>query len=77
MLGDDLDYAGYDYPPPKFEFSQITNEQIHRVISKLGPSQSPWPDGTSNALLIQCAELVVPTWGRLQATFGLGAYPSQ
>jgi len=77
-MGDDPDYAGYDYPPTKFEVSQITNEQIHREISKLEPHKAPGPGRISNTLLIQGADLVMPHLGLLYwVTFDLGVYPSQ
>ena len=68
----------YEYPDPKFPFSPISDLQIKRAISKLGPYKAPGPDGISNSMYIRCAEFIVPHLGPIyRATFRVGVYPAQ
>jgi len=41
LVREDLGHPGFNYPAPKFKVSPITNEKIHRVISKLGTFTAP------------------------------------
>ena len=64
------------YPPPKFRFRRISDEQIHRAIKKLKPYKALGPDGISNSVFTHCANLLVPWLGKLfRATFHLRYYP--
>ena len=56
----DTSHADVIYLAPRFKFWLITNEQIHRVIARLGPFKAPGPDGIPNVMLIRCADLLVP-----------------
>jgi len=70
-------HADNAYLAPMFKFHQISDEQIHRVIARLGPFKVPGPDGIPNVFLIKCADLLVPHLGPLYwATFRLGVYPT-
>ena len=74
----ELDPPLPDHPTPKFKFRLVTNDQILRDISKLGPYKAPGLDGIPNVILIQCAGLIVPHIGPIyHASFKLGIYPDQ
>jgi len=74
---DDTSHADIIYLAPKFKFSLITDEQIHRAIAKLGLFKVPGPDGIPNIMLIKCADLLIPHLGPLYwTTFKLGVYPA-
>jgi len=74
---DDTSHADVIYLAPKFKFSLITDKQIHRAITKLGPFKVPSPDGIPNVMLIRCADLLVPHLGLLyRVTFKLSVYPT-
>ena len=60
---DDMSHADVIYQVPKFKFSPITDEQIHRAIAKLGPFKAPGLDGIPNIMLIRCTDLLVPLLG--------------
>ena len=63
---------------PKFEFALVTNVQICCAISWLGPYKAPGAESISNAMLIHCADLLLPHIVLIYlATFMLGAYPEQ
>jgi len=53
------------YPPPKFGYSPVTDEQIHQAITRLSPHKAPGPDGIPNVFLIHCTDLIVPHLGPL------------
>src|SRR5882724_1959725 len=66
-----------DYPIPRFNFSLVTNNQIHQAISKLGPYKAPRLDRIPNAILMQCAGLLMPHLGHIDhSTFKLGIFPN-
>jgi len=72
----ELDSSQSDYPMPRSNFSPVTNDQIHWVISKLGPYKAPGPDGTHNVVLMQYVGLLMPHLGPIYRTmFKLGIYP--
>jgi len=78
LKSDDMSHTDVIYPAPKFKFSPITNEQIHRAITKLGPFKVPGLDGIPNIVLIRCADLLVPHPGPLyRVTFKLSVYPTR
>ena len=73
----DMSHTEAVYPAPKFKFWLVTNEQIYRVIAKLGPFKALGPDGIPNILLVRCTDLLVPHLGPIYwATFNLNAYPT-
>ena len=73
---EDVSQADESYPTPKFTFTPITDDQIYRMINRLGPYKALGPDGIPNAMLIRNADLIVLYLGPLyQATFKLGIYP--
>jgi len=73
---EDTSQADESYPTPKFTFTPITDDQIYRMIKRLGPYKAPGPDGIPNAMLIRNADLIVLYLGPLYwATFKLGIYP--
>ncbi|KAF8584622.1 hypothetical protein K439DRAFT_1310923, partial [Ramaria rubella] len=64
------------YPPPKFPFEAVTETQIHSAIRKLKPYKAAGPSGISNAILIHCAQDLVPHLIHIyRATFHLRYYP--
>jgi len=74
---DDTSHDDIIYLTLKFKFNWINNEQIHRVIARLGPFKVPRLDGIPNIMLIRCADLLMPHLGPLyQATFKLDVYPT-
>jgi len=74
----DMSHADVIYLAPKFKFSPITDEQIHRAIAKLGPFKVPGLDGIPNIMLMKCADLLVPHLGPLyQENFKLSMYPNR
>jgi len=65
------------YPIPKFAFTPLTDDQIYRVINRLGLYKAPGLDGIPNAMLIQCTDLIIPYLRPLyQVIFKLGVYPN-
>lgn len=73
------DYVpAFAYPKPMENFSDITDEQIHRIISKTKPYCAPEPNGVSNSVFTHCADILVPWLGKLfRATFRLEHYPER
>jgi len=68
----------YVYPPPRFAFKPIADSQIDRAIRRLSAFKAPGLSGISNAILVQCRELLVPHLGPIfRATFSLRTYPQQ
>lgn len=66
------------YPKPKTKFTNISNEQVARAISKLSPYKAPGPDDVSNAIFTHCKEVLTTRLGPIyRATFKLGIYPKQ
>ena len=65
-----------DYPPPRFEWVDITDLQVERAISALRAFKAPGPDGIPNEVYIHCRDVLTPILGPLfRATFCLGYYP--
>lgn len=66
-----------EYPPPRFEFTDISDQQVGRAIRSLRPFKAPGPDGIPNEVYIHCADTLTPLLGTLfRATFTLHYYPS-
>jgi len=62
---------------PRFNFSLVTNNQIHQAISKLWPYKAPRLDRIPNVILMQCAGLLMPHLGPIDhSTFKLGIFPN-
>ena len=69
--------ASTDYPAPVCEFKPITDEQVHRAISRLAPYKAPGPNGISNIVFKKCPDILVPWMGHLfRATFELKFFPN-
>ena len=67
----------FKYPPPKFQFHNISDAQVLRAIKKLKSYKAPGPDGISNSIFTHCTELLVLWLGKLfRATFHLQYLPS-
>nr|VWO96319.1 Uncharacterized protein [Ganoderma boninense] len=67
----------HEYPPPRFEFTDISNLQVQRAIAALRAFKAPGPDGIPNEVYIHCRELLTPLLGTLfRATFHLRYYPA-
>src|SRR5882762_2446372 len=61
------------YPPPKFNFSLITDTQIIRAISCLHAYKAPGVDNIPNAIFVKYSTTFIPYLGHLyRATFALG-----
>jgi ribonuclease HI len=70
------DWEQEDYPPPQFKFKAISDHQVEEAIKKLKAHKCPGEDGITNMVLINCAEIVVPTLGALfRASFRLEYMP--
>lgn len=70
-----VDIAQCDYPDPADMVHPITVEQMYRNIRRLHPFKAPGPDGVPNAVLINCADLLVPQLRLIfQAVLDLGTY---
>ncbi|EIN07611.1 hypothetical protein PUNSTDRAFT_30891, partial [Punctularia strigosozonata HHB-11173 SS5] len=67
-----------EYPRPAFEFTPITDERIRSTIAKLQPHKAPDTDKFSNAILINCADALIPRLGPLfRAVHTLKYWPEQ
>jgi hypothetical protein len=65
-----------EYPPPKWEFQNITDEQIHRSIRKMKPYKATCSSTIPNCVFTHARELLVPHLGPLyRATHNLKHYP--
>jgi hypothetical protein len=63
-------------PPPKWNFTPISNDQIIRAIDNMLPYKATAPDTVPNCILKEAKNLLVPYLGPIfQATFNLGYYP--
>jgi hypothetical protein len=63
-------------PPPRWTFSNITNEQIHRAIKKMKPYKATKRDTVPNCIFTHAREDLVPHLGPLfRATNTLNYYP--
>ena len=68
----------YTYPEEKFAFDDISDDQVTRAIKRLHPFKAPGMNGISNAVLIQCEQILTPYLGPIfRATFDLEHYPSR
>jgi ribonuclease HI len=66
------------YPPPAFDYEEISDGQIRRAIEKLNAFKAPGANGIPNAVIKQCADVLLPYTGPLfRATFRLEVYPSE
>jgi len=66
----------YEYPPPKWKFTNITNAQIYRSIRKMKPYKATMRGTVPNSFLINMSNILVPHLGPLfQATNTLKHYP--
>jgi len=67
---------GYVYPPPKWNFKNITDAQIHRSIRKMKPYKATMQGTVPNSFLINTSDILVPHLGPLfRATNTLKHYP--
>jgi len=70
-----LTHANEEYPEPPTCFANITNDQISRAIKKLSPYKVPGPNGTCNAVFVNCSKELIPHMGPIfRATFDLKLY---
>ena len=68
--------TAYRYPPPRWTFSNITDKQITRAISKLKPHKATRRGTLPNSFLKNTKHLLVPFIGLLfRATQHLDYYP--
>jgi hypothetical protein len=68
----------FQYPPPRWTFSNITNEQIHHAIKKMKPYKATCPRTIPNSVFIHAREDLVPHLGPLFcATNTLKYYPQE
>jgi len=66
------------YPPPRWNFENITDEQIHRAIKKMKPYKVSKKDTVPNSVLIHAKDDLVPHLGPLfRATNTLEYYPQE
>ena len=66
----------YQYPPPRWKFENISDEQIHRAIKKLKPYKASRKGTVPNSVLTHAREDLVPYLGPLfRATNSLEYYP--
>jgi hypothetical protein len=69
---------GYQYPPPRWTFTNITNEQIHRAIGRMKPYKATKSDSIPNSVFTHAKEELVPHLGPLfRATNTLKFYPQE
>ena len=65
------------YPPPCFDYADISDRQVARAIRSLRSFKAPGPDGVPNEVYIHCAGTLTPLLGTLfRATFALHYYPA-
>jgi hypothetical protein len=68
----------YRYPPPRWKFQNITDEQIHRAIMKMKPFKASRSGTVPNSVLIYAREDLVPYSAPLfRATNTLNYYPQE
>ena len=66
----------FRYPPPRWTFQNITDDQIHQAIKKLKPFKASRSGTIPNSVLIHAREAIVPHLGPLyRATNTLNYYP--
>lgn len=57
---DNVEIPQCEYPEAADTVKPLTAEQILRNIKRLRPFKAPGPDGIPNAVLINCADLLIP-----------------
>ena len=68
----------FQYPPPRWDFKNITDEQIHRAIKKMKPYKASKKGSIPNSVLIYAREELIPYLSPLfQATNTLRYYPQE
>ena len=68
----------YRYPPPRWTFQNIADEQIHRAIKKMKPHKASRSGTVTNSVLLRAREFLVPYLGPLfRATNTLKYYPQE
>ena len=68
----------FRYPPPRWTFSNITNDQIMTAIGKLKPYKASKNNSVPNSILLHAREVLVPYLGPLfRATHELNYYPQE
>jgi hypothetical protein len=68
----------FQYPPPRWKFTNITNEQIHHAIRKLKPYKATRNRTIPNSVFIHARDDLVPHLGPLfHATNSLNYYPQE
>ncbi|KAF8873835.1 hypothetical protein BD779DRAFT_1451406, partial [Infundibulicybe gibba] len=66
------------YPPPRWDFQPVTDEQIHRIIKKFKPYKASRPGTIPNSVFKECKDFMVPFMGPLyRATDSLKYYPDR
>lgn len=66
------------YPPAKWKFQPITDEQIHRAIQRMKPYKATKAGTASNAIFTHARHILVPYLGPIyRAVDKLGIYPTQ
>jgi len=68
----------FEYPPPAFEYEEITDEEIRDAIRKLRPYKAPRLNGISNSVLTHCEKQLTPYLGLIfRASIKLSHYPEK
>ena len=68
----------HPYSPPKWVFSNITNDQILATINKLKPYKASKSNSVPNSIFTHAREVVTPHLGPLfHATYSLKYYPQE
>jgi ribonuclease HI len=68
----------YLYPPPRWVFTNISNEQIAFAIDKLKPYKASKSNSIPNSVFTHAREVLVPHLGPLfRATYSLNYYPQE
>ena len=68
----------FQYPPPRWKFQNILDDQIHRAIKKMKPYKATKNGSVPNSVLIHAREDLVPHLAPLfRATNTLNFYPQE
>lgn len=71
-------YNDNNYPEPKFQFCNITNQQITAAFCRLNPHKAPGPNGLGNSIYKHCERLLTPYLGPIfRVTFNVQHYLEQ
>ena len=66
----------FRYPPARWKFINISDDLIHKAISKLKPYKASMTNTVPNSILIHAKDLLVPHLGPIyRATNTIGFYP--